>query len=113
MKTILFIIAVIIIYKIVTGALNKNKKRIGDFELEASIGKRGADSDTPTYENLDQWKEDATTIWKGDPQTIVFSYRDAQGDKSRRKVDVRNVIKTSRGIIYLQDLSARILPSEK
>ena len=56
----------------------------------------------PTYSTIEDWKGDLRTIWQGDPRTIEFTYGTRDGDKTRRKVDVEQVLVDGRGEIYMR-----------
>jgi len=78
MKTLFIIIAVVIIYLLFRRSKSKDEFR------------------------LHEWEKDLSTIWRGAPKTIEFSYESFKEEKTRRKVDVRKIVKNSRGIIYLR-----------
>jgi len=54
-----------------------------------------------SYSSLDEWKKDLKIIWKG-RRTVEFTYEKFDESKSRRKVDVKQILKDGKNEIYLR-----------
>lgn len=73
-----------------------------DIKVEARLGSSDDISDYKRYNSIDDWKKDLKVLWQGQPRRIEFTYESKNGEKTRRKVDVRRVVKDDSNRTYLQ-----------
>lgn len=103
---LLIIIIIAVIVAISKYETDKKKANSQEIYVDVSLGPGSTDSEQnyKKYTSLDDWEKDIEIIWSGKPRIIEFTYEKYGGEKSRRKLELMQILKNNNGSVYLRGI---------